>query len=223
MAVKFADERNCLTYHLIYSSIEHDLHTWYTPVLWNISTVLLEGTEHNQVPCLLGWLKPENLWKYYFNEHEQILNVQERKIQWGISLVTDWSHAFVLTGQGKSNSSSEQPKYSIKHNLLLIHNYSVKPVTKKTNLSVCLSVIFFSLCSAELAKETYFHVKLWDHSSTNQPVPGIQIEARGAKNRMQFYCFNFLFLFPSTSALTEHLGQSISCYDDWCFGEIIWW
>ena len=122
----------------------------------------------------------------------------------------------------------QQPKYSIKHNfeqlIVLKHNYSVKPVTNKSNLSICLSVIFFvSLCSAELAKETYLHVKLWDHSSATQPVPGIQIEGRGVKNRMQFYCFNFIFFFKSTSALTEHLGWSISCYNDWCFGELIWW
>ena len=111
--VMFGDEKNCLTY-LIYSSIEHDLHTWYRPVLWNISTVLLEDTEHNQVPCLLEWLKPENVWKYYFDEHEQILNVAKgRKIKWGISLVTDWSYAFVLTGQGKLNSSSPNTQLNV--------------------------------------------------------------------------------------------------------------
>lgn len=68
---------------------------------------------------------------------------------------SDWS------GQVKF----QQPKYSIKHNfeqlIVLIHNYSVKPVTNKSNLSVCLSVIFFvALCSGELAKETYLHVTL---------------------------------------------------------------
>ena len=119
-----------------------------------------------------------------------------------ICLCSDWS------GQVKF----QQPKYSIKHNcerlIVHIHNYSVKPVTIKSNLIVCLSVIFFSLCSAELAKETYFHVKLWDHSSATQPIPGIQIERGSSKNRMQFYCFNFIFFFKSTSALAEQVtGQ----------------
>jgi len=68
-------------------------------------------------------------------------------------LFSDWS------GQVKF----QQPKYSINHNfewiIILIQKYSVKPVTKKSNLSVCLSV-FSALCSAELAKETYLHVKV---------------------------------------------------------------
>ena len=114
-------------------------------------------------------------------------------------LCSDWS------GQVKF----QQPKISIKHNcerlIVHIHNYSVKPVTNKSNLSVCLRVCF-SLCSAEIAKETYLHVKLWDHSSAIQPVPGIQMEGGGSKNKMQFFCcFNFIFFFTSTSALAEQV------------------
>ena len=119
----------------------------------------------------------------------------------------------------------QQPKYSIKHNfeqlIVLIHNYSVKPVTNKSNLSVCLSVIFFvSLCSAELAKETYFHVKLWDHSSANQPVPGIQIEGRGAKNRMQFYCFNFIIFLLHIHICTHWTPGTVYQLLQWL---VFWW
>ena len=62
-------------------------------------------------------------------------------------LCSDWSEQVKF----------QQPKYSIKHNfeqlIVLIHNYSVKPVTNKSNLSVCLSVFFFLFVVLNLKKK----------------------------------------------------------------------